>query len=164
MTRRRHTGGHGRQSELAVSGKVFICEPLERGAAIAQRTVDQRLSVRRDKQVKGDENTRVLPRQLLNAAGRWMDSEQQLIEGELVSDRNCDLAVQNKLRRFGLQNARDKLREVALQWLARFGLQLDVLTVSKDQASEAVPFRSYCQPSPSGISLTRRASIGGRGG
>src|SRR3954462_15687835 len=59
----------------------------------------------------------------------------------MSTDGNGNLANQNKLVWFELGKSFNQFQKIAGHGLPGFGLELDLLSIAKDQAAEAIPLR-----------------------
>src|SRR5205809_4727052 len=84
-----------------------------------------------------------------------MNPHQEVVEREAAFDRNHDLAVDNKLLRLQLQEARHDFWKVSSQRLAALRLQVDLRAIAKSDAAEAVPLRLVLPVVTSGVLLNR---------
>src|SRR6185437_4474864 len=116
-------------------------EMLERGAALIERRIDERLAARIDEQIENHVDGGMRPRERLHAACSGMNAHQQFIERRRVAFGYDELAIENAARDGQCLQRGDNLGEIALEWLARFRSQMDIGAVPKRQTTEAVPFR-----------------------
>ena len=132
--------GIRRQPQSALPAR-FREKGLERGAADAQRRVEQTFTLRRQEHVEQDEQGRRLVRELADAALGRVQAHLQSVERQSVADRDGQLAVDHELPLRQLPQRLHHVREIARQRLARLGPELDLLPRPERQAAKAVPFR-----------------------
>lgn len=70
-----------------------------------------------------------------------MNSQQQIVEGEMTIRKNHDFSVQHKLEPGQLTQCCNQFGEIAVKRLASLGLKQDLVALAKCQAAKAVPFR-----------------------
>src|SRR5256885_17018395 len=70
-----------------------------------------------------------------------MNTLQQRVEIQMSLAENDDLAVEDELVLRKLPKTCYQFRKVPAQWLSRFGLQQNLVVLTKHQTAKAVPFR-----------------------
>ena len=124
-----------------VAAQILRSEFFQPRPPLAQRKIDERMTLVVREQVECDEQARRLFGELAHAARGRMNALEQRVEREGVAFRNHDLAVEHELLRLQLADRLGYFREIARQRLAGFRLQLDRVAVAKREAAKSVPFR-----------------------
>jgi hypothetical protein len=127
-------------------------EPLQRGAALRQRSRRQQVAVGGE-QVEEHILRGRLRRQLADPAFRRMQAKLERLEGQAVAHRDDQLAIEHEAVRLRVRQHRHHLRKVAAERLARLGDEPDVVALPHGDAAEPVPFRLELPPAAVGQSV-----------
>src|SRR5579862_2660304 len=92
-----------------------------------------------------------------------MDALQQVVERQLALTRYYQFPIQHELLRLNLANPLDHLWKIAGQGLAGLRLKLDRVPIAEYKTAKSIPFGSYSQSAPDGISVALFASMGRKG-
>ena len=131
------TGRRGRDVER----RLRVAEqPLETGAPVPERLVEQGLAVERE-QVERDVRGGDLGRELPDTRLRGVLAQLERVEVEPLGRRDHELAVEHDLVRCLREQRFAHLREIAEQRLLVAALQVEVVAVTEHDAAEAVPLR-----------------------
>src|SRR5439155_16371828 len=90
---------------------------------------------------KRNEKSRMLAGEFLHATAGWVNPLQQIVKRKPPPHRHGDFTIQHKAARGQFGKGFDQLREITREGLAGFGLKIDLASVAKGEATEAVPLR-----------------------
>src|SRR4051812_49483268 len=141
----------------------FSQRALELFAALREWMVEKILPVEGE-EIERDVRGGRLLREQLHPRGRWMDAEQERLEGEAFRPGDDDLSVEDAALGNLTGERLDQLREVTVERLQLAALQIGLAAIAEDETAESVPFRLVEEVVPAGevLGQFRQHGLDGR--